>query len=453
MVRLVGADHRRFVMPRVLLAEALAGAMIAGPLEPEAIVDRCSVVLGRRWKWLSFLAARFADRFEDGPVPRLRDAGAFILEDRAFRRAFRRYAGDLGIQAWIHDPPRMMPVPAAQQWGVPPIETVAQLADWLCLGGAELLWLADLKNLSRGTPGPLRHYHYRPLMKRSGAIRLIEIPKLRLKEAQWRILTEILDRIPPHPASHGFVRGRSIKTFVTPHVGQRVVLRMDLRDFFPSFIGARIQTFFRTVGYPETVADLLGGICTNTVPPDAWGISIVGYDLRTARDLYARPHLPQGAPTSPSLANACSYRLDCRLKGLADAAGAAYTRYADDLAFSGGEDFERRVERFSTHVAAILADEGFAVQHRKTRIMRQGVRQHLAGLVTNKKANVARTDYDRLKAILTNCVRRGPVGENREGHPNFRAHLEGRVSFVEMVNPEKGSRLRSIFERIRWEVA
>jgi hypothetical protein len=210
---------------------------------------------------------------------------------------------------------------------------------------------------------------------------------------------------------------------------------MDLRDFFPSFSGARVQSFFRTVGYPESVADLLGGICTNSVPVDACG------QLGDARTLYSRPHLPQGAPTSPALANAC----------FAKSAGAEYTRYADDLAFSGGEKFDRCVTRFSTHVAAILHEEGFAVNHRKTRITRQGVRQHLAGLVTNRRVNIARADFDRLKAVLTNCIRLGPESQNRESHPRFRLHLEGRVGFVESINPARGQHLRALFDQITWQ--
>src|SRR4030095_9156300 len=106
----------------------------------------------------------------------------------------------------------------------------------------------------------------------------------------------------------------SIKTFVAPHTSQRVVLRMDLRDFFPTFAAARIQSFFRTAGYPESVADLLGGICTNAAPRELWRRSAVDVDLRDlqeARALYCRPHLPQGAPTSPALANLCTYRVDC----------------------------------------------------------------------------------------------------------------------------------------------
>jgi hypothetical protein len=266
-------------------------------------------------------------------------------------------------------------------------------------------------------------------------------------------LTRILDGNPPHPAVHGFVRGRSIKTFAAPHVGQRVVLRMDLQDFFPSFTATRIQAFFRTVGYPETVADLLGGICTNAVPQDVWKSLAREVDpvlLREVRALYARPHLPQGAATSPALANLCAYRMDCRLLGLAQSMGAAYTRYADDLAFSGNETFERSVERFSTHVAEIAREEGFSVHHRKTRIMRGSVRQHLAGLVVNQRINLRRADFDASKAILTNCVRHGPESQNRDAHPHFRLHLEGKVAFFEMINPTKGERLRAIFEEIAW---
>jgi RNA-directed DNA polymerase len=121
-----------------------------------------------------------------------------------------------------------------------------------------------------------------------------------------------------------------------------------------------------------------------------------------------------------------------------------------DLAFSGGEEFERCAERFGLHVAALLLEEGFAVHHRKTRVMRQGVRQHLAGLVTNQRMNAVRRDFDRLKAVLTNCVRSGPESQNRDGRPRFRSHLEGRVAFVEMINPNKGKRLRTILDKIRW---
>ena len=82
--------------------------------------------------------------------------------------------------------------------------------------------------------------------------------------------------------------------------------------------------------------------------------------------------------------------------------------------------------------------------------MSQDVSQHLASLVINEKLNVNRIDFDQLKATLTNCLRHGPENENRNAHPAFRAHLEGRVSFFESVNPARGQRLRLLLNRIVW---
>ena len=442
-------------MPAPTLLSVLARAFLAGEQTAEQVTARGARTLGRPWRWLGPLARRYLRAFRDRTRPRLREVVQFLRDDAVFTRARIRHAASLSIHQWLAEPPQMSPVAAAVTWDVPPIESAGALAQWLGLTPGDLDWFADLKGLGyRISASPqLRHYRYRILAKGSGGIRLIEAPKARLKELQRRILTGILDRIPPHAAAHGFRFGRSIQTFAAPHAGRRVVLRMDLQNFFPSISGARIQALFRTAGYPESVADLLGGICTNATPLGVWRDPPLTFDAREVRDarlLYRRPHLPQGAPTSPALANLCAYRIDCRLAGLAQAAGAEYTRYADDLSFSGGEEFERRVKRFSTHVAVILHEEGFDVHHRKTRIMRQGVRQHLAGLVVNQSVNMIRADFDRLKAILTNCVRLGPESQNREEHPGFRSHLEGRVGFVEMIHPAKGKRLRAILEKIAW---
>jgi RNA-directed DNA polymerase len=442
-------------MPNPSLLGMLAASFLAGQSSVEGIVARSDQVLGRSWPWLRPLAKRYVKAFGGRTRPRHRDAVQFLRDDPGFRKAWSKYFHELLVARWLTEAPQMQPVAAAARWDLPAIESVGALAEWLGLEVGELEWFADLKALGYKRPAPrLSHYHYRILAKQSGNIRLIEAPKPRLKTLQRQILTEILEKIPPHTAAHGFLKGRSIKTFVASHVGQRVVFRMDLRDFFPALAGVRIQAFFRTLGYPEAVSDLLGGICTNAVPREVWeeaGWDIDPARLREARALYSGPHLPQGASTSPALANLCSYRADCRLAGLAKSVGARFTRYADDLAFSGSEDFERIVERFSTHVAAILIEEGFGVNHRKTRIMRQGVRQHLAGLVANHHLNIIRSDYDRLKATLTNCVRLGPESQNRAGHPHFRSHLEGHVAFVEMINSARGKRLRARYERIQWE--
>jgi len=430
--------------------------MLAGEPAIEAMTSRVRRTLGRNWRWVRALAERYVRRFGSDIRPRQRDVVKFLKLDDGLRDAEATHKGKLRIAEWLTEPIRMQPAEAAKAWRIPKIESVGELAAWLGVTASELEWFADLKRLNARVGngcGPVSHYHYRILAKKTGNIRLIEAPKPRLKELQRVILAELLEMIPSHSAAHGFLKGHSIKTFAAPHVGKRVVLRMDLRDFFASISGPRVQAFFRTAGYPDAVADLLGGICTNAAPRRIWkqaGKELDPLSMAEARALYAWRHLPQGAPTSPAMANLCAWRVDCRLSGLAEAAGAVYTRYADDLAFSGGEDLDRCVERLSLRAAAILLEEGFTVHHRKTRVMRKSVRQYLAGLVTNERINVVRADFDRLKAILTNCARHGAESQNREGHPAFRMHLDGRVGFVEMVNPAKGARLRRKFEKIQW---
>ena len=430
------------------LISALARSLIAGEPTVEAITTRAARTLGRTWRWLRPLARRYVQAFDGRTRPRHRDVVQFLIADAGFQRARVRHRKRLRIAEWLNEPQRMR----SRQRDLPPIETVGDLARWLSLQANELEWFADLKGLCQNAGSErLQHYRYRVMMKRSGGVRLIESPKPLLKELQRRILSSILDRVPAHESAHGFVKGRSIVTFAAPHVRRQILLRMDLEDFFPAFPGARAQAIFRTLGYPEQVADRLGGICSNAVPRSVWNdrpIEIDAHSWREARTLYARPHLPQGAPTSPALANITAFRLDCRLSGLARTAGAVYTRYADDLAFSGGEEFSRVIGRFATHVAAIAMEEGFSVNHRKTRIMRRGVRQSVAGIVVNGDLNLRRRDMELLEATLTNCARFGPESQNRRSVPDFRAHLQGKIGFVEMVNREKGRRLRSIFDRI-----
>jgi hypothetical protein len=439
-------------MPPASVVSALARSLIAGEQTAAAAHARALHTLGRPWPWLEPLVTRYAENFSAGTRPRHRDVVRFLLDDRGFLGAARRHR--LSVAHWDIEPQRMGPVPAAARWDLPAIETTGDLARWLSLHPSELEWFGDLKGLCRKLDRPkLHHYHYRLLPKRSGGVRLLETPKSELKELQRRILSEILDGIPVHPSVHGFAKGRSIATFAAPHIAKTVVLRLDLDHFFPAFPAARIQALFRTLGYPEPVADRLGGICSNSAPRSLWRERPSDLSPRTwneTRTLYMRPHLPQGAPTSPALANLMAFRLDCRLAGLARSAGAMYTRYADDLAFSGGPDFQRAVERFSAHAAAIALEEGFAVNHHKTRMMRRGVRQSLAGIVVNERLNLRRRDLERLEAILTNCARRGPASQNRENHPNFRAHLEGSIGYVEMINPEKARRLKTIFHSICW---
>jgi hypothetical protein len=170
------------------------------------------------------------------------------------------------------------------------------------------------------------------------------------------------------------------------------------------------------------------------------------------RQVLRSAHLPQGAPSSPALANLCVLRLDRRLAGYADGCAARYTRYADDLVFSvpPGHADRLRPERLIAAVAAIAADEGLRVQPDKTRVQRAHQRQLVTGIVVNARPNLARQDFDELKAVLHNAVRFGPASQNRDQHLDFRAHLLGRIGWLQQLNPDRAARLRRSFDAIVW---
>lgn len=167
-----------------------------------------------------------------------------------------------------------------------------------------------------------------------------------------------------------------------------------------------------------------------------------------ADEIYGKRHLPQGAPTSPAIANYCAFRLDSRLCGLAAVTGGTYSRYADDLAFSGNADFARRAGLVRQEVSNIVRDEEFRLNEAKSKTLSPGQRQLATGIVLNAGTGVPREYRKRLEAMLTNCVKDGLAEQNRENHADFRAQLLGGICWVETVNPVQGAKLRRIFEKI-----
>jgi hypothetical protein len=420
----------------------LAAALAAGPMDDrETLLARVKPLVGdlRRARWLEPLVRNLHLEFGEAPRPTSRQIGERILGHPPF------------VKAWIAGQGRILPLPvtpqmapamgAPREWQIPAITTVAELADTLQLHGDDLGWLI--------AHGQADHYRHRWQAKpKSDRFRLIESPKTLLKFAQRQVLRKILGAIPPHEAARGFRPGNSVRDFVAPHTGQKLLLRFDLEDFFPSLSAARVLRVFLTAGYPEAVARALTRLTTRSTPHSTLEEKTLAW---AERRRFATPHLPQGAPTSPALANLGAFRLDCRLAGLAGSVGANYTRYADDLLFSGGEDFSRQSRSLETLIGAIILEEGFRPNHHKTRVLRQGHKQHAAGLVLNEKPNIDRRDFDRLKAILTNCARHGPASQNRDHHPDFAAHLQGKLAWVRFIHPGKEAKLRGIFEKIDWE--
>lgn len=348
--------------------------------------------------------------------------------------------------------PRFEPMLPFKELDIPEFVTPFELTSWLDIEQRDLDWMADTRHQSaRANISILQHYRYAFAHKRSGAPRLIEEPKPRLKAIQRRILREILSNVPTHDAAHGYVCGRSCLTSASVHVGEKIVVALDLKDFFLRTPMGRISGLFRALGYPFAVARLLSGLCTTATPRSVFRrLPVEQRHDFTTQQRFAMPHLPQGAPTSPTLANLVAYRLDLRLTGLARVYDVNYTRYADDLTFSGGHGLSQRLPRFIMLAERIIHEEGYLPNPAKTRVMPIKGRQRVTGIVVNSHVNVARRDYDVLKATLNNCVQHGPLSQNRDQRADFRAHLDGRVSWVEQVNRKRGAKLRGLYEAIAW---
>lgn len=445
------------------VAVALARAFLAGENTPAAMRERGTRALGRSWPWLVPLTLHLHFQLEPKNAwhPRLHDnIVALILAFLPFLAAFESPGEVPRVRDYYpYHPPMDMPPAALSEVKLPSLATPGDLADWLEIAPSRLDWFANVAGWDTGATAPkLEHYHARWVAKANGGIRLIEAPKAELRAIQRRILRDILDRVPVHPAAHGCVRGCSVASNAALHAGFPLLLKLDLRDFFISIPAARVHAMFRTLGYPKETARYLTGLTTHHTPARILRslpqIEYPSPEERQRQRAWARQfmarHLPQGAPTSPALANLCAYRLDMRLSGAARACRARYSRYVDDLAFSCDDRNPARGRRILRMVQDIILEEGFSPNWRKTRNMPASTSQRLTGLVVNQRPNLPRQDYDILKAILTNCRHHGPVSQNRLGLPNFRAHLLGRIGWFHHLHPERGARLLDLFARIDW---
>jgi len=318
-----------------------------------------------------------------------------------------------------------------------------ELAECLGVTSTQLNWLADVWRSDFDAAAKYNHYHYNLIAKRRGGNRLIESPKKLLKRIQRQVNDEILSQVPTHEAAHGFCKNRNCLSHVKNHVGKKYLFLFDLSHCFQSIEWSSVYSVFLGLGYEKTVARCLTSLCTNQFNGE--DRLLAKLDSEQKARIGVR-HLPQGAPTSPALSNIILYRLDNRLWGLAKSLQLKYSRYADDIAFSGNKI--RDWDFLETVTGAICLEEGFQLNHRKSRIIKPQQRQKLTGIVVNKKPNIDRREYDLLKATLTNCVRYGLDSQNRDNHKDFRAHLKGRIDYVTSLNRSKGEKLCSLFNQI-----
>ena len=230
------------------------------------------------------------------------------------------------------------------------------------------------------------NYRTFTIPKRSGGARTIHAPDDALKALQRTILRRLLARLTCHRHATGFERGHSIVTNALPHVGQQVVLRLDLRDYFTRTSEKRVRDYFNRIGWNRDASRLLADLTTH------------------------KGGLPQGAPTSPRLSNLVNCRMDARLAGLARKMSAAYSRYADDLTFSYSEraaggasapaSRQRTTAELIRNVKAIVESYGYSLHNkRKLTIRRAHQQQRVTGLAVNRRVALPRRTRRWLRAV------------------------------------------------------
>jgi RNA-directed DNA polymerase len=434
------------------IAATLASKLLSVPWTFSDQMLALTAVLGnkRRPTIRRLLTQLEIDQHRYPPSPKA--LAQLLLACRSFQTATQGLRDAPWLLRPTLSPPLFLPADRFSSLSIPRLVTPGDLALWLDISLDHLDWFAGTRRPHDPTMIPvLQHYSYIFIPRRRGPPRLIESPKPRLKVIQRRILDEILAFVPAHNCSHGFVRGRSALSGAQIHAGDTMVVAFDLANFFASTPLRRVHGLLRSLGYPWAVARALTGLVSTSTPEAVFRRrpKTEVHTFETVKTFAAR-HLPQGAPTSPALANLCAWPLDQRLVGLAGSVGASYTRYADDLTFSGDATFARRAPVLLRAVAEITSEEGYRLNPLKTRVMPANSRQTVTGIVVNAHLNIARDDYDALKATLHNCKRFGPADQNHHGVPDLRAHLDGRVGWVEQLNRQRGMKLRAMFADIEW---
>lgn len=257
---------------------------------------------------------------------------------------------------------------------------------------------------------PQHFYRTFYIKKKNGKLREINEPLPSLKEIQTWILIEILNHIDISPYAKAYVKGKSIKDNARFHKKQKKVLSMDIYDFFPSIGFNRVLHVFRSLGYREEVAVMLANLCC------------------------LNNQLPQGAPTSPALSNIIAIGLDNKIAEYIKGQKIRYTRYADDMTFSGdfkAGDVIKSIER-------IITQQGFSVNKDKTRVRKRNQRQEVTGVVVNEKMQICRKIRRKIREEAYYIQKYGleshmKFTNNRKS--NYLYYLIGITSYALFVNP------------------
>ncbi|MFE8701549.1 retron St85 family RNA-directed DNA polymerase [Cytobacillus sp. FJAT-54145] len=269
-------------------------------------------------------------------------------------------------------------------------------------------------------------YQEYKIPKKNGEFRLVLAPSFNLKSIQKWILENILYNYQVSENATGFVKGKSILDNALPHVAKDVVFNLDIKDFFPSVTFKQVFYIFYNKGYTKEISFTLTKLLTY------------------------KETLPQGSPASPYIANIICKRMDQFLENLAKTHNANYTRYADDITFSG----DTNIENIINPIRSIINNEGFTINEKKVRIQNRNSMQEVTGLTVNNAVKVKRKYKKKLEQHIYYCQKHGVFSHLKytglENKSYFKEYLYGMANFIKMIEPDVGNRYIDSLNEIIW---
>jgi len=295
-------------------------------------------------------------------------------------------------------------------FGLPVIQTLEDFADETHVSKYTIFQLS--KNADK-------YYKTYTINKKSGGEREISQPNKPMKGLQAWILVNILNKLSVSNSSKGFEKGSSTYFNAIPHIGSTSLLTFDLKDYFPSIKRKQVFNIFKAVGYNNLISVVLSNICTY------------------------KNSLPQGGPCSPKLANLASWRLDVRIQGYVGKRGINYTRYADDLSFSGITPM--KVVQIIPMVKKIIKDENFQINPLKTRIAGLSKAKIVTGLiVTNEGVGIGAKNYKKIRAKIHSLCK-----QQFQDDPRLFYEVNGWLAYLKSVDIKRLNKSRKYIKGLQ----
>ena len=275
-----------------------------------------------------------------------------------------------------------------------------------------------------------RNYHSFSIEKSNGKLRSIDAPSEKLKRTQAQILYNLLYKIPIHENAVGFVPGINVIEGAERHLNKETLLCIDLKNFFPTITIAMVKRAI--VKMDNILQDRNEDYTTLSISES----------LAMARILTYKDVVPQGAPTSPMLANIITFELDEKLTDLAENNNMLYTRYADDISFSHNER-NYNIFQHINRIKEVIQESGLIINDTKTRVMRRHKRQTVTGVVVNDKLSVPKWKWRNFKAQIHNYIRDNTVLDTEEYQK-----VRGYAEWLRCLNSTRGEKIINMLQHV-----